>query len=236
MLPDFEKALYGIAAGDEKSFKVKFPKDYHAEELQGQKVEFAIKTHRVEEEVLPPVDDGLAEQFEVQDGGIEQFKKDVMENMHREANAKVKADVREQVLNGLVEANPFEIPDTLKQQEMHQMQHEAMQRLGIEDHDQAPPMENFAEMAEKRVRLGLLVRQLIADQDLAVDADQVRARVEEMCAGYENSEDMVNMYISNEQVMQQIRPVVLEQQAFDWLLENGKTRTKKVAFTEYMNG
>ena len=235
MLPDFEKALYGIAAGDEKSFKVKFPKDYHAEELQGQKVEFAITTHRVEEEVLPPVDDSLAEQFEVQEGGLEQFKKDVMENMHREAKAKVKTDVREQVLNGLVEANPFEIPGALKQQEMHQMQHEAMQRLGIEDHDQAPPMENFAEMAEKRVRLGLLVRQLVADQNLAVDADQVRARVEEMCAGYENAEDMVNVYMSNPQMVQQIEPMVLEDQAIDWLLENGKVSSKKVSFKEYMN-
>ena len=235
MLPDFEKALYGIAAGGEKSFKVKFPKDYHAEELQGKKVDFAVTVHRVEEEILPPVDDSLAEQFEVKEGGIEQFKKDVMENMEREARAKVKSDVREQALNGLVEANPFEIPETLKQQEMHQMQHEAMQRLGIEDHDQAPPMENFAEMAEKRVRLGLLVRQLIADQNMTVDADQVRTRVEEMCAGYENADEMVNVYMSNPQMVQQIEPMVLEDQAIDWLLENGKVTTKKVSFNDYMN-
>ena len=149
MLPDFEKALYGLTAGDETTFKVKFPKDYHAEELQGQKVDFAATVHRVEEENLPPVDDSLAEQFEVGEGGIEKFKEDVLENMHREASAKVKADVREQVMSGLIDANPFEIPETLKQQEMHQMQHEAMQRMGIEDHDQAPPMENFADMAEK---------------------------------------------------------------------------------------
>jgi len=235
MLPDFEKALYGIQAGDEKAFKVKFPKDYNAEELQGKKADFTVTVHRVEKEILPPADDSLAEQFEVKDGGIEQFKKDVTENMHREATAKVKTDVREQVLNSLIDANPFEIPQTLKQQEMHTMQHEAMQRLGIEDHEQAPPVESFAEMAEKRVRLGLLIRQLVADESLTVDTEKVRARVAEMCASYENSEDMINIYMSNPQIVAQVEPMVLEQQAIDWLVENGKTTLRKVSFREYMD-
>ena len=110
-----------------------------------------------------------------------------------------------------------------------------MQRMGIEDHDQAPPLDNFSEMADKRVRLSLLIGELISEQNLTVDADKVRERVEEMCAGYENSEDMINMYLGNQQVMQQIQPIVLEQQALDWLLENGESSTKKVGFTEYMN-
>jgi trigger factor len=235
MLPDFEKALFGIKAGDEKSFKVKFPKDYPAEDLAGKKVDFAITTHRVEEQILPEADDDLAAAFEVKEGGIEQFIKDVKENMARESDAKVKTDVREQVMAALLEANPLDIPETLKHQEMHTLQHDAMQRMGVEDHDQAPPIENFAEVAEKRVRLSLLISQLIADQKLTVDEAKVRERVEEMCAGYENAEEMVNMYMANPQVVQQVQPMVLEQQAIDWLLENGKTTTKKVAFTKFMN-
>jgi len=235
MLPDFEKALFGIKEGDEKSFKVKFPKDYHAEDLAGKKVDFAINTHRVEEEILPDVDDKLAEAFEVKEGGIEQFMKDVRENMTRESETKVKNDVRERVMAALIEANPIDIPQTLKQQEMYSLQHEAMQRMGIEDHDQAPAIENFEEMAEKRVRLSLLVTQLINDQKLTVDESKVRARVEEMCASYENAEDMVEMYMSNPEIVQQIQPLVLEQQAIDWILENGKTITKKVSFSEFMN-
>ena len=234
MLPDFEKALFGIKEGDEKSFKVKFPKDYHAEDLAGKKVDFAINTHRVEEEILPDVDDKLAEAFEVKEGGIEQFMKDVRENMTRESETKVKNDVRERVMAALIEANPIDIPQTLKQQEMYSLQHEAMQRMGIEDHDQAPAIENFEEMAEKRVRLSLLVTQLINDQKLTVDESKVRARVEEMCASYENAEDMVEMYMSNPEIVQQIQPLVLEQQAIDWILENGKTITKKVSFSEFM--
>ncbi len=144
-------------------------------------------------------------------------------------------DVKEQALNGLVDANPIEIPNALKQQEIHAMQHDAMRRLGIEDHDKAPPAENFAEAAERRVRLGLLVRQLIQDNNLTTDPDRVRKRVEEMCASYENADDMVAMYMNNEQVMAQIEPMVLEDQAVEWLIEHGVAKTRKVGFQEYMN-
>ena len=236
MLPDFEKGLTGVKAGDETNFKVKFPKDYHAEELQGQKVDFTVQVHRVEEEVLPPVDDSLAEMFSVEEGGLEQFKKDVLDNMRHEADQKTKAKVREQLMEGLLDGNPIEIPQALKSQEIHAMQHEAMRRLGIEDHAAAPPPETFADQAEKRVRLGLLVRQLIADKELTVDDGRVREHIEDMCAGYENAEDMVEMYMTNPQLRQQIEPVVLEEVAFDFLLEQGKVKTKKVSFDDFMNG
>ena len=235
MLPDFEKGLTGIKAGDEKTFKVKFPKDYHAEDLAGQKADFSIKTHRVEEQVLPELNDEFAEMFNVTEGGLEQFMIDVRENMEREAEQKVKGDVREQVMDALLETNPLDIPQTLKHQEAHALQHEAMQRLGIEDHDKAPPIENFSEAAEKRVRLGLLLRQVIADNKLEADDTLVRERVEEMCASYENAAEMVEMYMNNPQVRQQVEPMVVEQLAVDWLLENGKVKSKKVSFKDYMN-
>jgi trigger factor len=235
MLPDFEKALFEVKGGDEKTFKVKFPKDYQAEELQGKKVDFSLVVHSVEQEILPPEDDSLAELFEVAEGGLEKFRKDVIDNMQREAAAKIKGDIREQVMKGLIDANPFEIPQALKHREMHTLQHEAMQRFGIKEHDQAPPLENFTDMAEQRVRLSLLLSQLITEQKLTVDAEKVRARVEEMCAGYENADDMVNIYMGNPQMVQQIEPMVLEDQAVDWLIENGKVTTKKLSFEEYMN-
>ncbi len=235
MLPDFEKALFGLKAGDEKSFKVKFPKDYHEEALASKKVDFEATIHRVEEEELPPLDDTLAELYEVKEGGLAALKADVISNMKREAEQRVLIDVKEQALNGLVDANPIEIPNALKQQEIHTLQHDAMRRLGIEDHDKAPPAENFAEAAERRVRLGLLVRQLIQDNNLTTDPDRVRKRVEEMCASYENADDMVATYMGNEQVMSQIEPMVLEDQAVEWIIEHGVEKTKKIGFHEYMN-
>jgi len=235
MLPDFEKGLKGIKSGDEKTIKVKFPKDYHADDLAGKTAEFAINTHRVEGEILPELNDEFAESFNVAEGGLEQFKTDVRENMEREAEQKMKGDVREQVMEGLIEKNPIDVPHALVHEEMHSMQHEAMQRLGVEDHSEAPPMENFKEGADKRVRLGLLLRQVIAENNITVDEAALRERVEEMCAGYENADDMVNMYLGNPQVMQQVEPMVVEQKAVDWLLENGKSKKKRVSFKDYMN-
>jgi trigger factor len=235
MLPDFEKGLTGVKAGDETSFKVKFPKDYHAEDLQGQKVDFTVKVHRVEAIELPEVDEAFAQSFNVSEGGVERFRQDVRENMEREAAQKVRLDVREQVMDGLLDLNALEIPQTLKHQEMHSMQHDAMRRMGIEDHSQAPPMSNFADAAEKRVRLGLLLRQLIADQKLTLDQDRLRAHVEEICAGYESADEMVEMYMNNPDVLKRVEPMALEQVAVDWLLAHGNTREKKVAFTEFMN-
>jgi trigger factor len=109
-----------------------------------------------------------------------------------------------------------------------------MQRMGIKDPEQAPAMDNFTVLAEKRVRLGLLIRQLVVDQSLSVDEAKVRERVEEMCAGYENADDMIDMYMSNSQIVQQVEPMVLEQQAIDWLVENGKVSEQKVTFSKFM--
>jgi trigger factor len=238
MLPDFEKGLTGLAAGDETTFKVKFPKDYHAEELASKKVDFAVKVHRVEESELPPLDDSLAEQYGVTGGGLEQLRKDVLSNMEREARQKVIADIKVQVLHALLEQNPIEVPQALKYEEMHNMQHEAMRRMGIEDHDhkhdKGPPMSDFAEAAEKRVRLGLLVNQVIADQHIVVDPVRVRQRVEDICSGYEDAEQMVASYLGNPQIMASIEPMVLEEQAIDWLIGNGEEKINKVSFKEYM--
>ena len=238
MLPDFEQGLAGLAAGDEKTFTVKFPKDYHAEDLASKKVDFAVKVHRVEEPVLPPLDDSLAEQYGVAEGGLAQLRKDVLSNMEREARQKVTADIKLQVLNTLLELNPLEVPQALKYEEMHNMQHEAMRRMGIEDpehkHDKGPPMSDFAEAAEKRVRLGLLVNQVIKDQHIVVDPARVRQRVEEICSGYEDADKMVAAYLGNPQVMESIEPMVLEEQAVDWLIANGEEKINKVSFKEYM--
>ena len=234
MLPDFEKALYDVSAGDEKTFKVKFPKDYHAEDLAGKKVDFDLKVHRVEEQELPALDDSLAEAYGVEEGGLEKLRADVRENMDRELEQRIRADLREQAMSGLLDANPVEVPKALVHQEAHSMQHEAMRQYGIEDHEKAPPIENFIENAEKRVRLSFLIRQLIDDNGLEVDADKLKERVEQLCAGYENAEEMVQTYLGNPQIMSQIEPMVLEDQAVDWITENGRKKTKKYSFKEYM--
>ena len=164
-----------------------------------------------------------------------QLRLDDIDNMRREADDKIRNDVKEQVMNALLAANPVEVPKSLVDQEIHSMQHEAMRRMGIEDHSQAPPRENFAEAAERRVRLGLLLRQFIEDSDLHLDRERLRRRVEDICASYENSEEMVQGYLSNPRLLQQLEPMVLEEQAVDLLRERGVEKEKKVAFKDYMN-
>jgi trigger factor len=133
-----------------------------------------------------------------------------------------------------LEANPIEVPNTLVHQEAHRMQHEAMAQLGIEDKDKAPPLEEFNKGAENRVRLSLLLQQLVSDNKIELDADRMRERVEQICAGYENSEEMVAQYLGNPQVMSRIEPMVLEEQAVEWIIENGIEKKKKIGFKEYM--
>lgn len=235
MLPEFEKGLTGVQAGDEASFKVKFPKDYHVEDLRGKKVDFAVRVHRVEEQELPPLDDSLAEAYGVTEGGLARLRVEVTENMEREAKQKIRSDVKEQVMQGLLDTNPIEVPNTLIDQEVENMQQEAMRRLGLDDPEKAPPAEKFREAAERRVRLGLLLRQFIVDEEITVDSDRLRTHLEDMCAGYENADDMVANYMSNPSVIQQIEPLVLEEQALDRLIEQGRETTRKIGFKEYMN-
>ncbi len=234
MLPDFEKGLTGAKADEEKSFKVKFPKDYHVEELAHKKVDFTVKVHRVEAEELPPLDDSLAEIYGVKEGGLDKLRADIVENMEREAEQKVRSDIRDQAMSGLLEANPIEVPNSLIQQEAHSMQHEAMRQFGIEDHEQAPPLDDFTEGAEKRVRLSLLIQQLVADNDIVLDAGRLRERVEQICAGYEDSGAMVTNYLANPQVMSRIEPMVMEEHAVEWIIEHGVETKKKSSFKEYM--
>ena len=154
--------------------------------------------------------------------------------MEREADQKIRSDIREQAMAGLLDANPLEVPTSLIHQEAHSMQHEAMRNFGIEDHDQAPPIDNFTEGAEKRVKLSLLIRQLVDDNNIALDAGRMRERVEQLCAGYENADEMVTTYLSSPQVMERIEPMVMEEQAVEWIIENGVEKQKKIGFKEYM--
>ena len=236
MLPDFEKALYGLKAGEDKSFKVKFPKKYHSEELAGKKVDFVSTVNYVEEEVLPELNEDFVKEFGIKDGDIDKLKIDVKRNMEREVSQRVTQDVKEQVMSSLIKANKILIPNIMKENEILNMQKESMRQMGIEDDDKMPPAEDFTEMAEKRVRLGLLLSQVIEDNSLTVDSKRVQNRVEEMCAGYENPSEMIERYLGNKQFLTQIHTMALEEQAIDLLAEKGKEKIKKVSFNDYMNG
>ena len=234
MLPDFEKNLKGVLAGDEKTFKMKFPKDYHATELAGQKVEFAINVSQVAEQVLPEVDAEFIKAYGLESGELEDLKKDIVGNMEREREAKTKADVKKQVLEGLLDGNSIDIPAVLVRQECESMQKETMQRTGITDENQAPAADSFRETAEKRVRLGLLMSAAIRENELELDQEQVTAKVDEMCAPYDNPDEIRNIYMQNPQFLGQIESMVLEEQVVEWLAKQAKVTSKTMSFKDLM--
>ena len=235
MIPDFEKALFGLKPGDKKSFKVKFPKDYHSDELSGKKVDFDLTVNGLEEEVLPELDKEFVKEFGIEDGSIDKLKEDVTRNMKRELSHKINQDIKNQVMQGLLEKNDIPVPISMKDNEVKNMQKESMRQMGLKDEKDMPPAENFTEMAEKRVKLGLLISKFIEDRQLKVDQEKVKKHIEDMFAGYQEPDKLIEQYMGNQQIMGQIQSMVLEEQAFDLIAKEGKEKSNKISFNEYMN-
>lgn len=235
MIPDFEKALFGLKSGDNKSFKVKFPKDYHSAELSGKKVDFDLTVNYLEEEILPNLDKEFVKEFGIDDGNLEKLKEDVARNMKRELSHKINQDVKNQVMQGLLEKNDIPVPDSMKVNEIKNMQKESMRQMNIKDEKDMPPAENFTEMAEKRVKLGLLISKYIEDKALKVDQEKVKKHIEDMFAGYQEPDKLIEQYMGNQQIMNQIQSMVLEEQAFDMIAKEGKEKLNEISFSEYMN-
>ena len=236
MIPEFEKSLFGLKANEKKSIKVKFPKEYHSKELANKKVDFDLTVNSVSEEVLPNLDKEFVKSFGIEDGNLKKLKQDVKQNMEREVKQKITQDIKSQVMEGLLDENKIQIPNSMKNNEILNMQKESMRQMGIEDEKDMPPAENFSDMAEKRVKIGLLVSQFIEDNSIKVDMDKVKDRIKEMCAGYQEPEAMIEQYTGNQQAMSQIQSIVLEEQAIDLISSKGKEKIKKISFNEYMNG
>tara|TARA_B100000902_G_scaffold107412_1_gene109243 strand:- start:436 stop:1719 length:1284 start_codon:yes stop_codon:yes gene_type:complete len=236
MIPEFEKALFDLKSGENKTIKVKFPKEYHSTDLANKKVDFDLTVNSVSEEVLPDLDQEFVKSFGIEDGDLKRLKQDVKQNMEREVKQKITQDIKSQVMEGLLDKNKIQIPNSMKKNEILNMQKESMRQMGIEEEKEMPPAENFSEMAEKRVKIGLLVSQFIEDNSIKVDMNKVKDRIKEMCAGYQEPDAMIEQYMGNQQAMSQIQSIVLEEQAIDLISSMGKEKIKKISFNEYMNG
>jgi trigger factor len=234
MLPEFEKNLQGVIAATEKSFKLKFPKDYHAADLAGQKVEFAIKVAEVAEQILPEINEEFVKTYGIESGSVDELRKDISANMERELAAKCKTESKRQLNEGVLEANPIEVPDVMVLQECEAMQKDTMQRAGITDVAQAPSTESFRDLAVKRVRLGLLMSAVIKENGIELDQAQVTAKVDEMCEPYDNPDEIRNIYLQNQQFLGQIQNMVIEEQIVTFLMGQGKISSKKMAFKDLM--
>jgi trigger factor len=238
MIPGFEKEITGMKVGEEKTINVTFPEDYHAENLKGKDAEFDIKVTKTEGPVLPEVNEEFAKLFGVEEGGVDALREEVAKNMQRELTQAVKAKVKDQVIEGLLEKNEVELPAALVSQEVDVLRQQALQRFGGQmDPKNLPqlPAEMFEEQAKRRVKVGLLLGEVIKVNELKVDEAKVEELIESAASAYEDPTEVIEYYKSNQEMNQQMQNVALEEQAVEFVLDKAKVKNKKAKFKDIMN-
>lgn len=219
-LPDFENALPGMSAGETKTVSVHFPEDYFAKEMAGKTAEFTITVKSVHAAQLPELDTAFAASLGVTDG-MDQLREEIASNLGREVERRVMARVKEQVMNGLLEVTPFDVPSSLVAMETDEMLQKAVQDLkqrGMREQDIKLTPELFAEQAKRRVSLGLLLAELAKQNDIKADAERVRAKVEDFSKSYETPSEVVAWYYQDPQRLHEVESLVLEDTVVDWVL------------------
>jgi len=235
MLPDFEAGLKGARAGENKTIAVKFPDNYQAANLAGKTAAFAIKIQKVEEHRLPDLDAEFCKQFGVEQGGIEQLRKEVEENMRHELAATVRGRLKQQLFDALLAANPIDVPKVLVEDQIRSMQLDFGRRIGAREASQVPPATQFQDSAQKRVSIGLLISEAVKLAGLTVDRAKVQEKLADVAQNYPDPELVIKAYRENTQLRGQLEASVLEEQAVDWLLERAKISEQPATFKEVMN-
>jgi len=231
MVPGFEDNLKGVKADDEKTFKVSFPDDYQAEHLAGKEAEFAVTVKSVEEATLPEIDEEFARLFGVEDGGIEKLRADIRGNMERELENRVRAELKNAVMEQLIEKNPIDVPAAIVQQEAETLRKQtAAQMPGAEQ-----PVAAYMDDATRRVKLGLILAEVVKTAAIQPDAEKVRQRVEAMSKDYEDPDEFVRYYQSNPQLLRGIETLVMEDMVVDWIVDQAEVSETERSFDDLMN-
>lgn len=235
MLAEFEAGLRGAQGGEIKQVEVNFPGDYAAPNLAGKKAIFSITVHSVEEQRLPELDDEFAKIFGVQEGGIAKLREEVADNMRRELTDNIRGRVRQQLFDGLLAANPIELPAVLIDAQVRDLQAEASRQRGSRDATQVPAADQFQESARRRVALGLLLGEVIKTSGVSVDRSRVQSKIQEMAAQYPDPLQALKIYRENQDAQRQLENLVLEEQVIEWLLVRAKVSDQAMNFKDIMN-
>ena len=232
MLAEFEDGARGATAGESRSVTVNFPADYGSPVVAGKTAVFAVTVTAVDEEKLPTVDDAFCEAFGVTEGCIEALRRDVRESMQRELACAIRGRLRTQVLDALFDANPIEVPKSMVAEAVQGMQLDFARRMGIRDPKQLPAVEALESPARRRVALGLLVWELLREQDMKVDRERVQARLAELVGDHPQSDEMRRQYLQNADTMRQIESAALEEQLIEWVVSKAKVTDKPASFAD----
>lgn len=236
MIPGFEEGIVGHKAGETFTIDVKFPEDYHAENLKGKDAKFDIVLKKVETRELPELTEDFIKRFGVEDGSVEGLRAEVRKNMDRELKGAIRNRVKTQAIDGLVKANGIDVPAALIDSEIDVLRRQAAQRFGGNEKQALElPRELFEEQAKRRVIVGLLLGEVIRTHELKADEARVNALIEEMASAYEDPQEVIEFYSKNNELMNNMRNVALEEQAVEAVLEKAKVTEKATSFQELMN-
>jgi len=239
MLPEFEGAVAGMARGESKTFPLTFPADYRATELAGKTASFEVAVKKVEQVNLPPVDADFARQLGVRDGDVSKMRDEVRANLQREVASRLVARTKDSVMGALLGVAAFELPQTLVKgdsQRLLELARSDLSARGVDPATMQLSADTFLPQAQRRVRLGLLVGEIVRTQNLQPRQDQIRKRLEELAQSYEKPSEVIQWYLGNRQRLSEVETVVMEDNVVNWVLARSQVAERQVAFDELMGG
>jgi len=237
LIDGFESGLIGARAGENCTLDVTFPADYRNTNLAGKDVQFAVTVKQVNEPVLPEVNDAFALALGVADGKVETLRAEVRANLERELAERVHRELREQVFRAVIEANPLDVPKALEQSEVEhliQTSRANLEAQGMSGHRLPDDPQQYIEQARRRVTLGLILAEMVKLKNLSADTQLVRARIEELAAGYDNPQEFVDWYYADRKRLAEIESKVMEDQAMELLLATAESVDKPMSFQDLM--
>jgi len=239
MLEQFDKAVRGMKVGESKTFPLQFPADYHGQDVAGKEADFRVSVTKIEAQKLPEVDEAFAKTLGIEDATVQGLRDSVKKNLEREVRMRVLARNKAAVMDALIAASTLELPKALVSNELERLMasaREDLKKRGIKDAETAPlPQELFQNQAERRVRLGLVVAELVRANNLQAKPEQLQAHIEEMSQSYEKPAEVMRWYLSDRSRMAEVEALVIEKNVTEFVLSRAKVTPKTMAFDELMN-
>jgi trigger factor len=238
MLEAFDKAVRGMKAGESKTFPLAFPEDYHGKDVAGKEADFLVTVKKIEVQHLPEVNEALAKSLGIAEGTVEALRADIKKNLEREVKFRVLARNKAAVMDALVKLAELDVPNALVAGETDRLIEGAradLKKRGVKDADKTPiPSEIFQPQAERRVRLGLAVAELVRANNLQARPDQLQAHIEEMAQSYEKPAEVMRWYLGDRQRMAEVEAVVIENNVTEFVLATAKVVDKVLPFDDLM--
>ncbi|MDP2007380.1 MAG: trigger factor [Rubrivivax sp.] len=238
MLEQFDQAVRGMKVGESKTFPLQFPADYHGADVAGKEADFLVTVSKIEAQNLPAVDEALAKSLGIKEGTVEGLRADVKKNLEREVKFRVLARNKGAVMEALSKAAELDLPKALVAGETDRLIEGAradLKQRGVKDAETAPiPAEIFQPQAERRVRLGLVVAELVRSHNLQAKPEQLQAHIEELAQSYEKPAEVMRWYLSDRQRMAEVEAVVIENNVTEYVLGQVKVIDKVLPFDELM--